>query len=65
MDMRYGAPRDLNLLNSMLYECGHRQFQHTTPYLRQDKDTQLEFRYSLSSYCKRCHEGGGGGGLFG
>jgi FkbM family methyltransferase len=56
LDMRYGSPRDLNLINSMLLECGHKQFQHSEPYLRQDQDTLLEFRYSLSSFCKRCHE---------
>jgi len=56
LDMRYGSSRELNTINSMLHECGLRQFEHSTPYLREDVKSKQEFRYSEASFCKRCHQ---------
>lgn len=56
LDMRYGSSPAINTITSMLHECGLHQFEHMTPYLRQDSESKLEFRYSEASFCKRCHE---------
>lgn len=56
LDMRYGSSPHVNSIVSMLHECGLHQFEHSDPYLREDANSKHQFRYSESSYCKRCHE---------
>jgi FkbM family methyltransferase len=43
LDMRYGTSPHVNALSSMFHECGLHQFEHMTPYLREDAASHQEF----------------------